>query len=280
MRNQKEVWLEVALNGAAGRAYQPLIPLSADDIIKQGVECAHAGASIIHTHVYDEGGRPTENVDLYRKVIEGIKEQVDIIVYPTLALSGTAEQRYAPIEALASLGLLDWGVIDPGSVNIMHQAQVLTEAEGLLYANPISHIRRGLALAERDGWRPAYASYEPGFLRLGAALAKTVNLVKQPIYRFMFSDNLLFGSKPTQFALEFYAKTIEAELGPDVDWMISGLDAEIHHLIKSALDLGAHVRVGLEDAPFGCSSTNVQLVESAVAQIEQSGYRIVAPTAS
>jgi len=59
--------------------------------------------------------------------------------------------------------------------------------------------------------------------------------------------------------------------------MISGLDAHIQHLIEPALAMGAHIRVGLEDAPFGTLDTNVQLVEGAANLIEQSGYSIVAP---
>ncbi len=277
MHNNHEVWLEVALNGAAGRAYQPLIPISASEIISQGIDCAHAGASVIHLHVYDDTGQPSENVDQYRRVIEGIKEKVDIIVYPTIALTGTAEQRYSPIEALAKYGLLDWGVVDPGSVNITHRSQIQSGEEGLLYNNPDAHIQHGLKLAERDNWRPAYAIYEPGFFRLGAAFAQTVRLAEPPVYRLMFSDNLLFGCKQTIHALEFYAQVIADELGNDADWMISGLDAHIQHLIAPALAMGAHIRVGLEDAPFGTLDTNVQLVEGAVNLIEQRGFSIVAP---
>lgn len=278
MPEENRVWLEVAVNGAAGTEYQPLIPITTDNIIKQAVDCAKAGATIVHVHVYDDAGHPTEDVDLYRRVIEGIKEQVDIIVYPTVALSGTAEERYAPLEALASYGLLDWGVVDPGSVNIVHTLQAKNNVEGLSYVNPDSHIRHGLTLAERDNWRPAYAIYEPGFLRLGSALAQATNLRLQPIYRLMFSDNLLFGTRPSEYALEFYAKMIEAELGPNAVWMISGLDANIRGLIEPALNLGAHIRVGLEDAPFGCEMSNLQLVEEAVSQIQRAGFEIVTPS--
>jgi uncharacterized protein (DUF849 family) len=277
MKKQNEAWLEVAINGVAGKGFQPLIPITPEEIINQAVDCAKAGATIIHTHVYDDKGQPTEDADLYRRVIEGIKEQVDIIVYPTVALSGTAQERYAPLEALASHGLLDWGVVDPGSVNISHTSQVQNDIDGISYVNPDSHIRHGLALAKRDGWRPAYAIYEPGFLRLGNALAQQAELDQTPIYRLMFSDNLLFGTRPTEYALEFYAEMIKEELGSDAVWMISGLDANIEQLIQPALDLGAHVRVGLEDAPFGCSKTNLQLVEDAVTKIDNAGFEIVAP---
>jgi len=66
------------------------------------------------------------------------------------------------VEALARSGLIEWSVVDPGSVNIA----------GYIYINPEEHVRHGLALAARYGFHPAYAIYEPGFVRLGAALAR------------------------------------------------------------------------------------------------------------
>ena len=270
---KNDVWLEVALNGAAGKQYQPLIPIRPKDLIIQGVECAKAGASIVHLHAYDENGLPTEDVDIYRRVIEGIKAQVDVIVYPTLALMGSIEERFASIETLSQDGLLDWGVVDPGSVNITHTSQLAAGLEGFVYQNPDSHILYALALAEKYGWRPAYAIYEPGFARLGAAMAAKFPAIKSPIYRLMFSDNLLFGMPPKEDNLAFYASFL-SQLVPDCQWMLSGLDAYIDPLIELALDRGAHIRVGLEDAPFGCEKSNLELVENCVKRINQHGHHL------
>lgn len=267
------VCVEVALNGAAGQGFQPLIPITATEIIAQGIDCAKAGASVVHLHAYNDKGQPCEDVDIYQRIIEGIKEKVDVIVYPTIALYGDAETRYAPFKALAKLGLLEWGVVDPGSVNITHRSQIAAQQDGLVYQNPDAHIRYGLELAQRDGWRPAYAIYEPGFARLGAALASQYPTLQAPIYRIMFSDNLLFGMPPTLENLEFYAGFLRAT-APGAPWMLSGLDADVDDLIVPALELGAHIRVGLEDAPFGCQRGNVAMVEDCVTVIEAAGYQI------
>lgn len=273
MSGNKAVWLEVALNGAAGQAFQPLIPISVDDIVADGVACAKAGAAIVHVHAFTEEGQPSEDVDIYSRIIEGIKSQCDAIVYPTLGLSGSIEERFGPIEILSQRGLLDWAVVDPGSVNISHTSLVSAGADGLLYPNPDSHIRAGLQMAARDGWKPAYAIYEPGFARLGAAMAATIENLKTPIYRIMLSDNLLFGMKPSERAVEFYAQHL-AETAPGAPWMLSGLDANVEQLIEPAVDLGAHIRVGLEDAPFGCQRSNLELLESAVSSISRAGRNL------
>jgi len=264
------VWLEVALNGGAGLSYQPNIPITPEAIIAEGVACAKAGASIIHLHVYDDNAKPYENADRYTRVIEGIRDQCDAIVYPTLGLSAVLEERLAPVKLLAQRGLLEWGVVDPGSVNITHTSQIERRVDGFLYANPDEHIRVLLELAEKDNWRPAYAIYEPGFARLGSAIASSIEGGRTPVYRVMFSDHLLFGMAPSELAVRFYAQHL-AEVAPRAPWMISGLDADVDAVIPLALELGAHIRVGLEDAPFGCQQSNVELVERAVKQIESSG---------
>ena len=129
--NTEPVWLEVALNGGAGQTYQPNIPITPEAIIAQGIECAQAGAAIVHLHVYNEQGLSVEDADIYSRVIEGIKSKCDVIVYPTLGLSGSIEQRFEPIRILAERGLLEWGVVDPGSVNISHRSMVENGVDGI-----------------------------------------------------------------------------------------------------------------------------------------------------
>jgi len=271
------VWIEAALNGAASKKFQPLIPTEVDDIVEQGIACTEAGAAIIHVHAFDPSGKPTEDADIYTRIIEGIRAHCDAIVYPTIAIKGTAQERCEPLRILGERGLLEVAVVDPGSVNITHISQIESGRGGLLYANPDDHIKMGLELAERHHWRPAYAIYEPGFARIGAAWAKKYSNVKTPVYRLMFSNNLMFGMPPTRRNLEFYADHLAAT-APGAPWMISGLDADIEDIMEPSLTMGAHIRVGLEDAPFGCERSNVELVTAAVQKAEASGRKLATPT--
>jgi uncharacterized protein (DUF849 family) len=220
--------------------------------------------------VYDDDGKPFENADRYSQIIEGIRDQCDAIIYPTLGLGVELHERLEPIKVLAQRGLLEWGVVDPGSVNITHISQIAAKADGFLYANSDADIRALLALAASDNWRPAYAIYEPGFARLGKAMADSIEGLRSPIYRVMFSDGLLFGMEPSVAAVQFYAQHL-ANVAPDAQWMISGLDADIQGIMPLAIELGAHIRVGLEDAPFGCSQSNLEMVEQAANTIINSG---------
>jgi len=53
--------------------------------------------------------------------------------------------------------------------------------------------------------------------------------------------------------------------------MIAGLGVDIRPLIPETVQFGGHIRVGLEDAPFGTCETNRALVEEAVMLIRANG---------
>jgi 3-keto-5-aminohexanoate cleavage enzyme len=267
LREMSQTWLEVALNGSWGKAKQPRIPVSVRDIVAEGIACAREGAAIVHVHAYDEAsGRQLDDAELYARIIEGIRKQADCIVYPTIPFGRAcmpAAERFAAIEALGRRGLLEWAVVDPGSVNI----------EESVYLNPADHVRHGLALASRFGFHPGYAIYEAGFVRLGAALARAERGLPQPIYRLMFSQALLFGFPPEEYALDAYLRLLDAE-APRAPWMVAGLTVDILPLVAPAVRRGGHVRVGLEDAPLGSTRSNLEWVRAGRLAIERAGGRL------
>lgn len=268
--------IECALNGPWTRQHQPLIPVSIEECVADGIACARAGATVIHVHPYDpQTGRQKDDWEIYARIIEGIRSQVDVPVYPTIplgeaggpALDGTA--RYAATEALAARGLLELAAVDPGSVNFTQR----TGAPGFVYANPEEHTLHALALMAKYRVVPAYAIYEAGFLRAGAALHSRVPDAPPPVYRFMFSSDFLFGFPPETWGLEALLRLKET-CAPDAPWMVSGLGVDVSGLIADAVRCGGHVRVGLEDAPLGNTRSNVAWVEHAVGCIERAGGTI------
>jgi len=273
-------WIEAALNGAWTRAKQPHIPLGPEDIVAQALACVQEGASIIHYHAYDpQTGQQTSDVDVNVRIIEGIKSRADVIVYP--AITGiTAQQalspeggelRYATHRELAARGLIEWMVVDPGSVNMspLQDPQGAAGPQGYIYVNSEQSLQPAYALCRQHGIRPSYAIYEPGFMRLGAALARRYG-APTPIYRLMFSDQFSFGSPPVDAALQAYVRLLDLQ-APGAPWMVGGLGVDIAPLVAPAVASGGHVRVGLEDAHLGCPAPNSDLVRQARAAIEQAG---------
>src|SRR5258705_9805209 len=119
-----KVWIEAALNGPWSRALQGGIPDTVEAIVAEGVACARAGATIIHTHVYDGGGAQTFDWQVYARIIEGIRGQVDVPVYPAYPSIMTtnidagfsvadAAVLFPPIQAPAPRRLFEIFVIYP-----------------------------------------------------------------------------------------------------------------------------------------------------------------------
>lgn len=270
-----KVWIEVALNGPWSRALQPGIPDTVEAIIAEGIACAQAGAAIIHTHAYDGGGPQTFDWQVYARIIEGIRAKVDVPVYPSIpgldARGNVADPnaRFAHIEALAERGLLEFAVVDPGSVNFTLTATTAQAKPAQTYLNPETHIRHGLAVAARHRIHPAFAIYEPGFIRAGAALARASG-VRSPVYRFMFSEQFAFCFPPKPYGLAALVALTEEEAA-GAPWMVSGLGVDITPLIPDTVARGGHIRVGLEDALLGSNATNIGLVEDAVRRVRAHG---------
>lgn len=277
----QKTWIEAALNGPLSLARQPNMPRSVDALVEQGIDCAKAGAAIIHVQAYDEvTGNPSDDAEIYARIIGGIRNKVDAIVYPAAAAAGpareaeirTAEQRFAHVEQLAGRGLLEWAAIDPGSADFAHYDDLRDDKAGFVCINPEEHIRHALRLARRLQIHPSYSIYEPGFIRLGATLHWRESS-PAPVYRFMFSRGFTFSFPPEDYGLTAYLKLLD-QAAPGARWMVAGRDVDVLPMIPRALVEGGHVRVGLGDAPFGSESVNVQLVEQAAGVIAKSGGEV------
>jgi uncharacterized protein (DUF849 family) len=275
----KKTWIEVAINGAATRRVQPRIPVLPKEIIDEGVACIKAGAAVIHAHTLDPGiGKQNGDVDNCSAFMNGIREQVDAIVYPTVIGSPNPSNPawlFEPTVELAKRGILEWGFLDPGSVNFCF---IDSDGAGLnqlmggggVYSNPNHALEIAAGFAAEYKYHPAYACYEPGFVRQGALLHRHHPSMPVPVYRIMFSTGMTFSFPPEPYAVEAYAK-LSATVAPGAPWMVAGLAVDVLPLIPTAVALGGGVRVGLEDAPAGTQRSNVELVEAAVRSIQKAG---------
>ncbi len=273
----RKTLIEVALNGAWTRKYQPKIPVTAKEIVKDGVDCIKAGAAVIHAHTLDPDSRQNGDVDNCAAFIDGIRSQVDAIVYPTIVGKPDPADPawlWRPTVELARRGILEWGVLDPGSVNFCRIDAGPSGLGGMggsgLYANPNNSLEMAAGLAAEYKFHPAYACYEPGFVRQGALLHRHHPTMPVPIYRIMFSTGMTFSFPPEPWAVEAYAKLLD-RCAPGSPWMVAGLAVDVLPLIPVVVALGGGVRVGLEDALFDTPMSNVQMVEAAVKAIQKAG---------
>ncbi len=99
------------------REVYPLLPLTPNELAISAAEAVEAGASVIHLHVRDEDGKPTQRVDVFEEVTEQIRKRCDCILqYSTGGAVGTPlEQRYAPLALKPEMATLSMGTMNFGS---------------------------------------------------------------------------------------------------------------------------------------------------------------------
>ncbi|MGM0414491.1 MAG: 3-keto-5-aminohexanoate cleavage protein, partial [Bacillota bacterium] len=62
----------------------PNLPITPEEIALEAKKAEEAGAAIIHLHVRDESGQPTQSKERFAEVIETIKaEGVNAIIQPS-----------------------------------------------------------------------------------------------------------------------------------------------------------------------------------------------------
>ncbi|MHA1931870.1 MAG: 3-keto-5-aminohexanoate cleavage protein, partial [Promethearchaeota archaeon] len=76
------------------------VPYTVEEIGKEAEAAYNAGASIIHLHVREDDGVPTQDIKRFRVCIEEIKKRCpDVIIQPSTggAIGMTNEERLQPI---------------------------------------------------------------------------------------------------------------------------------------------------------------------------------------
>jgi hypothetical protein len=82
----KPIIIEVGLNEAVGREQHPLVPSTPDEIAADILDCAAAGASIVHFHARDPdtGEQRFDATELYREAMSAVRSTgCDVHMYPT-----------------------------------------------------------------------------------------------------------------------------------------------------------------------------------------------------
>jgi uncharacterized protein (DUF849 family)/GNAT superfamily N-acetyltransferase len=214
----------------------PHVPVTPDQIVREAVRCAEAGAAIVHLHARDAEQRPTWRKEVYAEFIPRIREQVpDLVIcvttsgrnYPEVEKRGealTLEGESKP--DMASLTLSSLNFITGPSVNAPETIQALAES-----------------MRDR-GIRPELEVFDSGMAYVAEHLADKGILVP-PFYA-----NLMMGSLGTAPARMSDLAHIVDALPAGTTWAAAGLGGTQLPMNAMAVFAGGHVRTGLEDNPY------------------------------
>lgn len=286
--------IEVALNGACKKSRNPNTPITPDEITAEAVRCMKAGAASVHNHIENFRANGEESASRYLEAWREIHAaNPDVLLCPTVAAGATVEQRNSHVEALAKSGIVKFGPLDPGSVNFSGPGMGeggMPGPDSVVYSHGYADCEYILGLLDRNRLAANISIFDASFLRATLAFQKAGKLRHGALIKLYFggeygiSDGtpgaLTFGFRPTLKALEAYLEMLE---GSGLTWLVNvyGGDVTASGMARLALEMGGHVRVGLEDYAGERTPSNLELVEEVVELAQKVGRPIAdAKTAS
>ena len=265
------VIIEAAINGATPRSVNPTVPRTPTEIAACALECLDRGAAVVHNH-NDEpnvGGParhdPAPYAEAWRPVLTAHPRA---LLHPTVRGMGdgaSIADRYSHLDALHDAGLLPMASADPGIVSI----------GPMVYGNTADDAAYMFSWCrERDV--PVHVSvFEPGFLRAVLEHRRAGTLPRQVTVQLYFGAAAPFGLPPTRSSLDAYVAMLD---GTGLPWMVGVMGGDVVScgLAAHAVELGGHVRVGLEDfrGTAGAAPSNESLVLGAVELVASLGAEV------
>ncbi|CAL9318013.1 3-keto-5-aminohexanoate cleavage protein [Streptomyces rochei] len=280
----ENVIITCALTGAGDTVRKsPHVPVTPEQIARNAVEAAAAGAAVVHIHVRDpETGDPSRDPKLYREVVERIKETgTDVVINLTAGMGGDLVidpddplthlpgtdlvgglERLPHVEDL----LPDICTLDCGSLNFGDGSN--------LYVSTPDMLRAGARRIQELGVRPELEIFDTGHLWFAKQLLAE-GLLDDPTV-FQLCMGIPWGAPADPGVLQSMVNML-----PDgARWASFALGRMQMPWVAQSILLGGHVRVGLEDNLYlgkGNKATNAQLVERAVTITESIGARVATP---
>jgi uncharacterized protein (DUF849 family) len=233
------------------------IPVTPAEIIDSAVAANAAGAAIVHVHVREpETGRPSADLGLFKEVVAGIRDRCDAIVQPTTGggVGMTIDERarvvteIRPEMATFNCGSFNFGIfkVKPRPEMEPWEVEYLEGTRDYVFRNTFSDIGRLAELFREAGTKPEYEVYDVGHLYNLRHLADE-GLADFPLH-IQFVLGVLGANAATIEQLVHMHRTAVGLFGTEFTWSAAGVGypAEFH-LAATALMMGGHVRVGLED---------------------------------
>jgi 3-keto-5-aminohexanoate cleavage enzyme len=255
--------ITVAVTGSLPtRRITPHVPITPDEIVRDGVACEAAGASIIHIHARDpQDESPSTDTALFDSICRGIRSHTNLI--DQISTGGRAGMAYEQRSDRLKLKP-EMASLTTGSVNFPES----------VYANSPELIEALAADMQAYGIKPEMEIFDLSMISNATALADK-GLVSPPLH-FDFVMGLKGAIPATVDHLVHLRNTIPR----GATWTVAGIGRAQLFMATHAILMGGHVRVGLEDNIYyrrGELATNVRLVERIVKLANILGREVASP---
>ncbi|MFB6371516.1 MAG: 3-keto-5-aminohexanoate cleavage protein [Bradymonadaceae bacterium] len=229
MSDQTPLIVTAAVDGAETmREQTPYVPYTPDEIAEEARRCREAGASMAHVHGREEDGTPTQARTVFKEILETIRDRTDILVQFSTggAVGMSVEERIDAIDLCPDMATLTTGTVNFGDDVFMNSLPMIRQiAEGL----------------NAYGIRPEIEVFDTGMVDTAMRLVDE-GLLEPPLhFDFVLGVPGGMGGRPEN--LDFLVDMIPDES----TWSVAGMGPYELPLAEKAVEMGGHVRVGLED---------------------------------
>ena len=233
-------------------------------MVREAKSAYDAGAAVIHVHVREDDGTPTQSKKRFKEVLDAIyKEIPDVLVIPSTggAVGMSAEERLQPTELFPEMATLDCGTCNFGDD---------------VFENTIPMMREFGKRMLENNIKPEYECFEMGHLDTILRLAQKGQVPGAPMqFNFVLG---VFGCTPaTGENLAWLVRNIPE----GSTWTATGIGRYQFPLAMAAIPMGGNVRVGFEDNLYlskgVLAKSNGELVEKVVRLSRELGREIASP---
>lgn len=254
--NNKTI-ITVAPTGAwPTKEHNPNIPLTPQEIAADVFECWQAGAAVAHLHMRDDHGKGTMSVEKFTETVELIRSKCDIILNLTTSgdLNATDTTRMEHLIRLKP----EMASFDAGSMNWMHNSLFINHPQFL--------EKLGLTMIE-NGVKPEIEIFDAGMIYNAEYYIKKGVITPPAHYQFVLGAA---GGTAATVENLVYLKSL---IPKDATWSALGIGNGHLPIMLTALAMGGHIRVGMEDnvmyAKNQPADSNAQFVKRAVRLIKE-----------
>jgi uncharacterized protein (DUF849 family) len=223
--------ITVAPTGAElGKTAVPALPVTLDELVTTGKNCAAAGAAVIHVHIRDDDARPTLDIGRLTDTVSALRESTDLIVQLSTggAVTDGFDSRLAVLDARPDACSLTCGTVNFGDE---------------VFANPWPFIRELYARTIELAVVPEFELFDLGHV---ATLHRLLGDLGPPHGEHVHCDLVMGvpGGMPGDVAT--LVQAVRA-LPDGATWSATGVGRTSLPVMLAALAAGGHLRVGMED---------------------------------
>ena len=242
----------------------PAVPYTVEEIVREAKSAYDAGAAIIHVHVREDDGTPTQSKERFKECIDAIYRACpDVIIIPSTggAVGMTAEERLQPTELMPEMATLDCGTCNFGDE---------------VFENTIPMMRSFGKRMMENHIKPEYECFEMGHVDTVLNMVRKGELPGAPL-QFNFVLGVPGCTSATVPNLCWLVNAIPA----GSTWTATGIGRHAFTLAAPAIVMGGNVRVGFEDNLYlergVLAKSNGELVEKVVRISHELGRAIASP---